>query len=84
MLSGDGLGAGARGQQEGAHQIAAAIDQPGAQGAYNVTDGDPASTTDRLPGSAVLAGHLPDAAIAARPATAMRQRGQPCTLAGPQ
>ena len=36
--------------------IAAAIDQPGAQGAYNVTDGDPASTTAFLQETAAAAG----------------------------
>jgi nucleoside-diphosphate-sugar epimerase len=36
--------------------IAAAIDQPGAQGAYNVTDGDPASTTEFLQETAAAAG----------------------------
>ena len=39
--------------------IAAAIDQPGAQGAYNVSDGDPASTTEFLQETAAAAGLPP-------------------------
>lgn len=47
-----------------AASIAAAIDQPTAQGAYNVTDGDPTSTTAFLQETAAAAGLPPPRLVA--------------------
>jgi nucleoside-diphosphate-sugar epimerase len=51
--------------------IVAAIDQPAAQGAYNVTDGDHSSTTDYLQATALAAG-LPAPALVSKAEAAAR------------